>query len=96
MTSFFPTNQITLYLLRLFYFDNEIITVCGRPTIYSLIGWFKSSRLFISLFGFCGFRVDNSIPEVPVSNSDLEAMSTAGLIVTTQVLFVASCYFSPH
>ena len=96
MTGFYPTNQNTLYLLHLFYSDNEIITVHGRPAICTLIGWFKSSCLFISLFGFRGFRVDNSIPEVPVRNSDLEAMSTAGLTVTTQVLFVASCYFSPH
>ena len=49
MTGFFLTNQNTLYLLRLFYSDNEIITLRGRPTKCTLIGWFKSSRLFISL-----------------------------------------------
>ena len=39
--------------MRLSYSDNEIITVCGRPAVCSLIGWFKTSHLFISLFGFC-------------------------------------------
>ena len=53
MTCFYPTNQNTLYLQHLFYSDNEIITECGRPAICTLIYWFKSSRLFISLFGFC-------------------------------------------
>ena len=53
MTGFFPTNQNTLYLLRLFYSDNENLTVHGRPAICPLIGWFKSSRLFNSLSGFC-------------------------------------------
>ena len=55
MTGFYPTNQNTLYLLRLFHSDNEITTVRDRPAICTLIGWFKSSRLFISLFGFCGW-----------------------------------------
>ena len=36
---FFPTNENT----PLFYSDNEIITVCGRPAICTLIGWGKSS-----------------------------------------------------
>ena len=49
---FFPTNQNTLYLLRLS--DNEIITVHGRPAICTLIGWFKRSCLYSSLSGFCG------------------------------------------
>ena len=49
MTSFYPTNQNTLYLLHLFYSDNEIITVHGRPAICTLIGCFKSSRQYISL-----------------------------------------------
>ena len=49
MTGFYPTNQNTLYLLHLFYSDNEIKTVRGRPAICTLIGWFKSSRLFMSL-----------------------------------------------
>ena len=53
MTGFYPTNQNTRYLLHLFYSDNEIITVHGRPAICTLIGWFKSSCLFISLFEFC-------------------------------------------
>ena len=53
-TGFYPTNQYTLYLLHLFYSDNEIITVHGRPAICTLIGWVKSSHLFISLSGFCG------------------------------------------
>ena len=47
-----PTNQKTFYLLRLFYSDNKIITVCGRPAIFTLIGWLKSSHLFSSLSGF--------------------------------------------
>ena len=63
MTGFFPTNQNTLYLLRLFYSDNEIITVCGRPAICTLIGWFKNSRLFISLFGFCDWTLLELIME---------------------------------
>ena len=46
---FFPTNQITLYLLHWFCSDNEIITVCCRPEICTLIVWFKSSCLYISL-----------------------------------------------
>ena len=50
---FFPTNENSLHLLHLFYSDNEIIIVHGRPAICTLIGWFKSSRLFISLSGFC-------------------------------------------
>ena len=37
-TGFYPTNQITLYLLRLLYSDNEIITMFGRPAICYLIG----------------------------------------------------------
>ena len=48
MTGFYPTNQNTLYLLRLFYSDNEIITVHGRPAICTLIGWIETSRLFLS------------------------------------------------
>ena len=31
----------------------SLIMKCGRPAICTLIGWFKSSRLFISLSGFC-------------------------------------------
>ena len=27
--------------------------MCGRPAICTLIGWFKSSHLFISLSGLC-------------------------------------------
>ena len=37
--SFYPTNQNDIYLLHLFYSDNEIITVGGRPAICTLIGW---------------------------------------------------------
>ena len=59
MTGFFPTNQNTLYVLHLFYSDNEIITVHGSPTIYILIGWFKSSSLFISLFNSVGDSIKN-------------------------------------
>ena len=54
--NFIKERKNTLYLLCLFYSDNEIITVCGRPAICSFIGWFKTSRLFISLFGFCGSK----------------------------------------
>ena len=36
-------------MVHLFYSDNEIITVCGRLAIYTLIGWFKSSCLYTSL-----------------------------------------------
>ena len=49
MTGFYQTNQNTLYLLRLFYSDNEILTVHGRPAIYTLIGWIETSRLCLSL-----------------------------------------------
>ena len=45
----FPSNQNTLYLLCLFYSDNEIITVCCRPEICTLIGWIETSRLCLSL-----------------------------------------------
>ena len=48
MTGFYPTNQNTLYLLHLFYSDNEIITVHGRPAICTLIGWIETSRLCLS------------------------------------------------
>ena len=48
MTGFYPTNQITLYLLRLFYSDNEIITVSCRPEICTFIGWIETSRLRLS------------------------------------------------
>ena len=58
---FYSTNQNTLYLLHLFSSDNEIITVCSRPAICILMGWFKSSCLFISL-------------SVSVSKSRLEAV----------------------
>ena len=44
----FPSNQNTLYLLCLFYSDNEIITVCCRPEICTLIGWIETSRLCLS------------------------------------------------
>ena len=44
----FPSNQNTLYLLCLFYTDNEIITVCCRPKICTLIGWIESSRICLS------------------------------------------------
>ena len=54
MIGFYPTNQKTLYWLLLFYYNDEIITVCGKPTIFTLIGWFKSSHLFSSLSGFFG------------------------------------------
>ena len=50
---FFPTNQNTLYLLRLFYSENEIITVCGRPAICTLISWGKSSIAIPCLFSVC-------------------------------------------
>ena len=49
LIGFSLSNQNSLYLLHLFYSDNEIITVRGRPAICTLIGWFKSSRLYISL-----------------------------------------------
>ena len=54
----FPSNQNTLYLLCLFYSDNEIITVCCRPEICTLIGWFKSSHLFISMFVSMKFNAE--------------------------------------
>ena len=44
----FPSNQNTLYLLCLFYSDNEIITVCCRPEICTLIGWIETSHLCLS------------------------------------------------
>ena len=72
MTGFYPTNQNTLYLLHLFYSDNEIKTVRGRPAICTLIGWFKSSRLFISLFGFCGFYPMITVADVKRSVDDVE------------------------
>ena len=49
MTGFYQTNQNTFYLLHLFYSDNEIITVHGRPAICTLIGWIETSRLCLSL-----------------------------------------------
>ena len=52
MTGFFPTNQNTLYLLPLFYSDNDIITVHGRLAICSLIGWFKSSFPCLDYVGY--------------------------------------------
>ena len=48
MTGFFPINQNTLYLLHLFYSDNEIITVHDRPAICTLISWIETSRLCLS------------------------------------------------
>ena len=48
MTGSYPTNQITLYLLRLFYSDNEILTVHCRPAICTLIGWIEISHLCLS------------------------------------------------
>ena len=39
--------------INFFYSENEIITVCGRPAICTLIGWVKSSCLFSSLSGLC-------------------------------------------
>ena len=75
MTCFYPTNQNTLYLQHLFYSDNEIITVCGRPAIWTLIGWFKSSRLFISLFGFCGSSYFNFPWEINISEMIYAALS---------------------
>ena len=48
MTGFYPTNQNTLYLLCLFYSDNEIITVHGKPAICTLIGWIETSCLCLS------------------------------------------------
>ena len=41
-------NKNTLYLMHLFYSDNEIKTVHGRPAICTLIGWIETSRLFLS------------------------------------------------
>ena len=38
---FFPTNQNTTYLLCIFYSENEIITVRGRPATWTLIDWVK-------------------------------------------------------
>ena len=51
---FFPTNQITLYLLHWFCSDIEIITVCCRPTIWALIGWGKTTQVAHSLLCFYG------------------------------------------
>ena len=48
LIGFSPSNQDTLYLLCLFYSDNEIITVCCRPEICTLIGWIETSRLCLS------------------------------------------------
>ena len=45
---FQPTNQSTLYLLYLFYSDNEMLTVGCRPAICTLIGWIETSRHFLS------------------------------------------------
>ena len=58
-----PIRILFICCVYLFYFDNEIITVHGRPAICTLIGWFKSSRLFISLSGFCdpAYKRDPSI-----------------------------------
>ena len=41
---FIPTNKNTLNLLRLFYSDNEIITMPGRPAICTLIDFVKSHK----------------------------------------------------
>ena len=60
-TGFFPTNQNTLYLMCLFYSDNVIITVHGRPAICTLLSWFKSSCLFISLYGFCEVQLTDQV-----------------------------------
>ena len=63
MSGFLPTNQNTLYLLFLFYSDNEIITVCGRPVICILIGWFNSSCLLISLLdSVCNNSISSHSP----------------------------------
>ena len=48
MTGFYPNNQNTLYLLHLFYSDNEIINVHDRPAICTLIGWIETSCLCLS------------------------------------------------
>ena len=56
LIDFFLSNQNTLYVMHLFYSDNEIKTVCGRPAICTLIGWFKSSRLYTSLSVSVGQR----------------------------------------
>ena len=61
MTGFYPTNQITLYLLRLFYSDNEIITVHGRPAICTLICWIETSRLCLSFIKVSWSQVSFSI-----------------------------------
>ena len=49
---FFPTNQITLYMLHWFCSDFEILTVCCRPTIWALIGWGKTTQVAHSLLHF--------------------------------------------
>ena len=48
LIGYFPSNQNTLYLLCLFYSDNEIITVCCRPELCTLIGWIETSHLCLS------------------------------------------------
>ena len=50
LIGFSPSNQNALYVLCLFYSDNEILTIRGRPAICTLIGWFKSFCLNTSLF----------------------------------------------
>ena len=54
---FHPTHQNTLYLLHLFYSENDIIIVCSKPAICTFIGWVKSSCLFNPLSKFCEQRL---------------------------------------
>ena len=49
--------QSTLYVLRLFYSDNEIITVCSRPAICTLIRWFLSVHFLVC---FCELNQEYS------------------------------------
>ena len=44
-----PIRILFICCVYIIYSDNEITTVRGRPAICTLIGWFKNSRLYISL-----------------------------------------------
>ena len=85
MTGFYPTNQNTLYLLHLFYSDNEIITVHGRPAICTLIGWIETSRLCLS-FNKVSWLIPQSIVDAKIvaylTNSNLDPIKN--ILISSQ------------
>ena len=63
-----PQPNRILFIFCIDCTDTEIIIVCGRTAICTLIGWDKSSLVSCSLSGFCDFNVTSIVLWPTTSN----------------------------